>query len=110
MRGVMEEIKLKFILDSLIRSKGISARQLSKDTGIAQSTLSNYLQGKSVQKSEHLVKLADYFSTSIDYLLIGKERKAPSLEEALTEHLYSGYLKVKIEKVIPTKRIGESKD
>lgn len=107
MFGAMGKIKLQSVLQSLIQDKGVSARQISKATGIAQSTLSNYLQGKGIQKPEHLVTLAEYFSTSIDFLLTGKDKRSPSLEEAFTEGLFDGYLKVKIERVVPTKRKGE---
>lgn len=42
---------------------------LAKATGIDQRTISNYETGKTVPDAYALVKLADFFDVSIDYLL-----------------------------------------
>ena len=42
---------------------------VSKATGIDQKTLSNYETGKTNPDSIALIKLADFFNVSIDYLL-----------------------------------------
>ena len=42
---------------------------VSKATGIDQKTLSNYETGKTNPDSISLIKLADFFGVSIDYLL-----------------------------------------
>ena len=42
---------------------------LAKETGIDQRTISNYETGKSNPDSFALIKLADYFHVSIDYLV-----------------------------------------
>ena len=43
--------------------------QVSKDTGIAQSVLSDWKTGRSTPKTDKLKKLADYFGVSIEYFL-----------------------------------------
>lgn len=43
--------------------------QVSKDTGIAQSVLSDWKTGKSKPKTDKLKILADYFGVSIEYFL-----------------------------------------
>ena len=42
---------------------------LARATGIDQRTISNYETGKSNPDSYALVKFADYFDVSVDYLL-----------------------------------------
>lgn len=42
---------------------------VSKATGIDQKTLSNYETGKTNPDSIALIKLADFFNVSIDYLI-----------------------------------------
>lgn len=42
---------------------------VSKATGIDQKTLSNYETGKTNPDSYSLIKLADFFDVSIDYLV-----------------------------------------
>lgn len=46
-----------------------TAYQVSKDTGIAQSVLSDWKRGRSNPKVDKLKTLADYFGVSIEYFL-----------------------------------------
>ena len=50
-------------------SKGISMRQAALDLGMPYTTYVNYEKGAREPNSETLILLADYFNTSIDYLL-----------------------------------------
>lgn len=56
-------------LDSLMFDNEISAIKLAKDLGISSTTITRYLQDKRAPSVETLVKLADYFHCSCDYLL-----------------------------------------
>lgn len=47
--------------------------RVSKDTGIAQSTLSDWKTGRSSPKVDKLSILADYFGVSIEYFINNKE-------------------------------------
>ena len=97
-------MKLDKILKTLIDSEKITLRKLSMQTGVPQATLSSYLAGGGSSKMEHILALAEHFNVSMEYLLFGEERKQTRLEETLTEELYSGWLKVKIERAIPDKK------
>lgn len=46
-----------------------TAYRVSKDTGIAQSVLSDWKSGRSKPKANKLKKLADYFGVTIEYFL-----------------------------------------
>lgn len=46
-----------------------TAYQVSKDTGIAQSVLSDWKRGRSTPKADKLKKLADYFGKPIEFFL-----------------------------------------
>lgn len=67
----MYEIFLK-----LLKAKGCSAYQVSKATGIAQSTLSDWKNGKSIPKADKIQKIADFFGVSAEYLMTGNEGAA----------------------------------
>ena len=70
------------IFDELIKQKGLSAYKVAKDTGISQTTLSDWKRGRSIPKTDKLQKIADYFGVSVDYLLGNEQKeKAPSLDE-----------------------------
>ncbi len=54
------------MLVHLIEAKGVSQRQVSGATGIADSTISEVLKGKRHLNRSHIGKLAKYFSVSPD--------------------------------------------
>lgn len=51
----------------------LTQRDVAKHLGIAQSSYIRYENGKSEPTLENLVKLADLFDVSVDYLLGRKE-------------------------------------
>lgn len=61
------------IFAKLLKAKGCTAYQVSKATGIAQSTLSDWKNGKSIPKADKIQKIADFFGVSAEYLMTGKE-------------------------------------
>nr|WP_302626843.1 helix-turn-helix transcriptional regulator [uncultured Eubacterium sp.] len=56
-------------IDKLLKERGITAYQVSKDTGIAQSVISGWKSGRSKPKVDKLKLLADYFNVDINYFL-----------------------------------------
>ena len=56
---------------------------LAKKTGIDQRTISNYETGKTAPDAYALIKLADFFDVSIDYL-IGRTQHDYSSNEKRT--------------------------
>lgn len=46
-----------------------TAYAVAKETGIAQSVISDWKRGRSKPKVDKLQKLADYFGVSIEYFL-----------------------------------------
>lgn len=69
------------IFEQLLQKYGVSSYKVAKETGVTQSTLSDWKRGRSTPKSENMKKLADYFGVSIDYLMTGKDdsEKEPKL-------------------------------
>lgn len=55
-------------------SSGVSSYKIYTAIGSAPSTVTNWLEGKSVPDMNYLIKLADYFNVSIDYL-VGRSDK-----------------------------------
>ncbi|EJW14150.1 helix-turn-helix domain-containing protein [Paenibacillus alvei] len=53
----------------LLNESGKTAYQVSKDTGISTSTLSNWKKGNYNPKVDKLKILADYFGVTLDYFL-----------------------------------------
>lgn len=59
----------KEIFSEYIQKKNISAYKIAKETGISQSLISDYKTGTKKPSAENLIKIADFFNCSIDFLL-----------------------------------------
>ena len=69
------------IFAKLLKEKGVTPYQVSKATGVAQSSLGDWKNGRSKPKYEKMLAISDYFGVSVDYLL-GNEPKEKTPAEA----------------------------
>lgn len=63
------------IYQKLLDEKGLKNADISRATGIANMTLSDWKNGKSTPKQDKLMKIADYFGVSLNYLMTGSDSK-----------------------------------
>ncbi len=56
-------------LNDLMYSRGISAAQLSRASGVQNYLISNYLKGNTTPNLSNIVKISSVLNVSIDYLL-----------------------------------------
>lgn len=56
-------------LNNLMQNNNMTQINLSMEIGITQETISAYLNGKAKPSADILIKLANYFNTSTDYIL-----------------------------------------
>lgn len=71
------------IFEKLLQKFGVTAYQVSKATGISQSTLSSWKTRGNVISGDKLQKIANYFGVSVDYMLGGG-----SLEDIIDEYSF----------------------
>lgn len=64
------------VFEQLLQKFGVTAYQVSKATGIAQSTFSSWKTRRNLISGEKAKKIADYFGVTVDYLMTGKEEQA----------------------------------
>lgn len=57
--------------------KGVKDADVAKATGITKSTFSDWKNGRSKPKDEKLLKIAEYFEVTLDYLRTGEEPPQP---------------------------------
>ena len=62
-RGVFVRLK------ELRKKKGISQLRLATDLNTTQNTISRYETGEREPGIDELIKIADYFNVSVDYLI-----------------------------------------
>lgn len=60
---------MKNNLKDIRNSKNLLQTKVAMDLNITQETVSSYETGRVFPSSDMLIKLADYYNTSIDYLL-----------------------------------------
>lgn len=71
------------IFEQLLQKYGVTSYKVSKDTGVTQTSLSNWKSGRSTPNVKTLQKIADYFGVTIEYLTTGEEQPEKK-ESALT--------------------------
>lgn len=59
------------IFEQLLQKYGVTSYKVSKETGVTQSTLSDWKRGRSTPKTDNMKKIADFFGVSVDYLMTG---------------------------------------
>lgn len=77
-------------LEQMMKEKGVNRRQLAIGSGVPYTTIDGILKRDSDVKLSTLIKLADYFQTSIDYLA-GRESSL-SLAEYNEMRMYQKFL------------------
>lgn len=93
-------IVLAKTLKALLDKNKMTVKGLSKELSIPNSTLSSYLGKKATYQLDHIIKIADYFDVSMDFLLRGKESREISLKNLKLEDLFDGFVKIKIQRVL----------
>lgn len=67
------------IIDSLCKENGISIAQFCRESGVPQSTITELKHGRTMSLShKNIVKAAEYFNVSTDYLLGNDTKKEPA--------------------------------
>lgn len=63
--------------EKIRKEKGLKNADISRMTGISNSTLSEWKSGKHSMKTESLIRIAECLGVSIEYLVTGKEYDDP---------------------------------
>lgn len=89
-------------LKELRRKQNISQSQLGEILGVTGQTVLNWENGIYEPKIEHLIKLADYFNVTIDYLVERKNTisKADEIRKELSNISYEEILDFIEEKLL----------
>lgn len=75
-------------IKSLRKEKGLLQRELAKNLGMTQQTISLYESGHREPDWKTLNKIAEYFNVSVDFLLgnTDEPRSADKVKEALSDY------------------------
>lgn len=69
------------IYQKLLDEHKLKNSDIARATGISNMTLSDWKRGVSTPKQDKLIKIADYFGVTVDYLMTGNEptKQSPAL-------------------------------
>lgn len=71
------------VLKELRTKKGVYQKDVAKYLGVDRTTYVKYERGDSEPSIDIIKKLANYFDVTVDFL-VGKEKKANTLDEQLS--------------------------
>ena len=63
--------------EQLLQKRGVTPYKVSKETGVTQTSLSNWKSDRNTPSAKTLQKLADYFGVTVGYLM-GTEEEEPN--------------------------------
>lgn len=87
-------------LKTLRKINGLTQKELAEKLKIKQNSYSDWENGKSEPNIEMLVRIADYFDVSLDYLLGGKMKN-------ITEEFSLCLKKLRMKRKLSQKQIAE---
>jgi len=91
-------------LNKILKEQGITKKALSEATGIPQSTISEWCNGREPTLSEPVLKLAQYLGTTLEYLVTGKDIEEELLKDIVNSgveqftQIHKGIYRITIEK------------
>lgn len=86
-------------LSSLMEERDISHAELGKYLGVSGSAVGYYTVGQSAPSLEKVVKIAEYFDVSTDYLLTGTEIKSKDKDKVFIGE-YTGLSEESIDSIV----------
>lgn len=65
--------------------KGLKDSDVSKGADVSKSTFSDWKSGRSTPKKDKLIRIANFFGVSVDYLMTGEESSIT--DDMVSEHI-----------------------
>lgn len=63
------------IFNDLMDKNGLSISETARQIGMSPSTITDWKAGRTMPKADKLLKIAEFFDVSVEYLLTGKDRQ-----------------------------------
>jgi predicted transcriptional regulator len=90
-------LKIAQTLKKLIKDRDLTLKEVSSLTGIPASTIQHIVNGRSVKDVSTLIKIAEGFEVSLNFLLYGKD-ETPQEFKMSPEDLFSGVFEIVVRK------------
>ena len=97
--------KFPIRLKELREEKGLLSKDFAKTMSVEPATITNWEKGNRFPKDDVLIKIADYFDCSIDYLL---GRTDDKLSKIYSGTLHNQTIEIEIDKGYPHELTAEN--
>ena len=94
-------------LNELMERRRLTVQKAATIAGTGTSKIQAWKSGSLSTDYDALHRLAKALDVSFEYLLTGKSETEAGIDEvfSLSEKVFDGYMKVKIERMIPKKKV-----
>lgn len=97
-------MNLRAQLKIYLERSGMTATKLSKNSGVPNTTISDWLAGRQPRNLDQVKRVAEALGTSIDHLVFGVgfeagTPKAVSLDEIISDQWMEGTFEIKLRRV-----------
>ena len=92
-------IKIGNTFKKLLNERRVTLKEVTKATGVASSTLSEWLNNRSPKNPEHIRKVAKFLGVSMHFFLFGEEDTEEPLHKLLSEDVFNGTFEINIKRV-----------
>lgn len=95
------ELKLAEVLKRELKKQHISVKLLSKETGVAVSTIHEWLGGRNPRNIVQAKKVANFLGIGLNNLLFDEveETEAISIQKVLKDEVFSGVFEITIKRI-----------
>lgn len=99
-------------LSNLLTESGLTVKEAASICGTGTSQIQSWKSGTLSTDYAALSKLAEHLGITLEYLLTGENKTQPGIKEIFQngELLFDGFLKVRIERMIPRKTKGNENE
>lgn len=100
-----KSIIINEILPKLLKERGLTAKKVSLETSVSQSTLSTWtLPNAKPRNIDDVAAVAEFLNVSLNYLLFGELDQPNDLLDMNGEVVLSGIYKLRLERIVIPKK------
>lgn len=93
------DLKISETLEELMRSRGISLRDISRATKVPVSSLSEWKSNNRHPNSVQAAKVASFLGVTLHFLLFGVEDQNEPIQKIMKEDFFKGTFEISIKRV-----------
>lgn len=93
------DIKIGQTLSMLMKQKRMSLTEISKNTKVPVSTISEWLSNRTPKNPVQVSKVSKFLSVSLHFLLFGEEDSSEPIQRIIKNDIFQGTFEITLRKV-----------